>query len=68
MTGPQQETLGMLARQDTAQPTWVVAACVGRDVRAVGKTLHALFRRSLVTIDGRGRWLVTDRGRRKAAA
>lgn len=68
MTAAQAETLGMLARQDTAQPTWVVAACVGRDAGSVGHTLNALFRRSLVTVDGAGRWLVTDRGRRKAGA
>lgn len=68
MTGPQLDVLGMLARQKKPQPTWVVAACVGRAVPSVGSTLHALFRRSLVTVDDRGQWLATDRGKRKAAA
>lgn len=44
-----------------------VAARVAGDVSHVTRTLDALYRRSLVTLDGRDRWSATERGERKAA-
>lgn len=62
----QQQCLRALGRG--AMSTVGVAQALDTTPGAAGKVLHALYRRSLVTVTETGRWCATERGRRKVAA
>lgn len=66
MSGPQLDVLRALGPRSMS--TAEVAARLGVRPASAGKSLAALFRRSLVSVSSSGRWYVTDRGRRKQAA
>ena len=67
MTVRQEQCLRALGRQ--AMTTVGVAQALDLSLPAAGKVLHALYRRSLVTISTEsGRWCATERGRRKVKA
>ena len=67
MSDAQSRILAALVVADRPLTARAVAARVAGDVAHVTHTLNALFRRSLVTVDGRDRWTVTERGERRAA-
>jgi Mn-dependent DtxR family transcriptional regulator len=64
----QERVLAALAVARQPLTVKAVAARVAGDTTHVQHTLDALYRRSLVTVHYDGRWTVTERGERKAAA
>lgn len=68
MSGPQEKVLAALVVARQPLTAAAVAARVAGSVVSVTHTLDALYRRSLVTVHVDGRWTVTERGERKAAA
>lgn len=68
MSVPQRDVLAALARRPGSMTAVGIAIAVDRPVRTVQHTLDALFRRSLVLLTPEGRWCLSERGRKKAAA
>ena len=66
VTAAQQKVLDALARK----PMGVVslASTIDAKVNHVQHTCDALFRRSLVTHTNHGRYMLTERGKKKAAS